>query len=221
MTQGSRQHGRRSVLAIFTTAHARPSSRYVFSLLVVAGLALPAAALADQFEFFSFEETASANWSVPHQCSDGSTVQGRLLVESTRFFEPPETEDPNPGVRVQFLASCSGRSFSWITRGASASITSTQNLKSVIVTGGPYTVLDNLGTSHQVSVDVSWTGFGPLEVSVNPTQAFLTGTSMRKQRAASATGIVTFDGVRLVDGAANHFITPFIRNDEERFVTTP
>jgi hypothetical protein len=219
MTQGSRQHGRRSVLAIFTTAHARPSSRYVFSLLVVAGLALPAAALADQF--FFFEETASANWFVPHRCADGSTVQGRLLVESTRDFEPPDTEDPNPTVRVQFLASCSGRSFSWITRAASASITSTANLKSVVVTGGPYTVTDSGGASHQVSVDVSWTGFGPLEVSVNPSQAFLTGTSMRKQRAATATGIVTFDGVRLVDGAANHFITPFIRNDEERNVTTP
>jgi hypothetical protein len=47
------------VLAIFTTARARPSSRYVFSLIAVAGLALPAAALAEQFYFF--EETASLN----------------------------------------------------------------------------------------------------------------------------------------------------------------
>lgn len=220
MTQASRQHGRRSVLAIFTTALARPGSRYVVSLLAVAGLMLPAAASAEQFYFF--EETAAANWSVPHQCAGGSTVQGRLLVQSTRDFEAPDREDPNPTARVQFQAVCpDGSSFSWVRAQAPASITSTENLKSVIVTGGPFSVRDNSGGTHLVSIDVSWTGAGPLETSVNPSQGFLVGTSMRKQRAATATGIVTFDGVALVNGNANHFVTPFIRNDEERFTTTP
>ena len=36
-----------------------------------------------------------------------------------------------------------------------------------------------------------------------------------------ATGTVTFDGDVLVDGPANHRITPFIRTDEERFTFTP
>jgi hypothetical protein len=81
--------------------------------------------------------------------------------------------------------------------------------------------MDNLGFTHPVSIDVSWTGFGALAVSVSPSQAFLTGISMRKQRASTATGSVTFDGVALVNSDANHSITPFIRNDEERYVTTP
>ena len=107
MSQSSRPHESRSVLTIFTTSSARPRRRYVLSLLAVAGvLALPAVASAEQSYFF--EETAEANWSVPHQCADGSTVQGRLLVRSTRDFESPDTEDAYPTARVQFLAVCPG-----------------------------------------------------------------------------------------------------------------
>src|SRR4030095_13640290 len=49
---------------------------------------------------------AQAFWAVPHQCADGSTVDGTLLVSSTRDFESPDTEDTDPTVRVQFLAVC-------------------------------------------------------------------------------------------------------------------
>ena len=51
---------------------------------------------------------------------------------------------------------------------------------------------DNLG-GHQVSLEASWTGSGPLETTVN------TAGSKRKQRTATAVGSVTFDGVVLVD----------------------
>src|ERR671919_3270172 len=55
-----------------------------------------------------------AFWAVPHQCADGSIVQGTLLVKPTRDFESPDTEDPDPTTRVQFLAVCpDGTSFSW------------------------------------------------------------------------------------------------------------
>jgi hypothetical protein len=43
-----------------------------------------------------FEETAEAFWAVPHACADGSTVQATLLVRSTRDFNAPDTEDPDP-----------------------------------------------------------------------------------------------------------------------------
>ena len=43
----------------------------------------------------------------------------------------------------------------------------------------------------------------------------------RRERAATATGTVTFDGDVLVSGAANHFLTPFIRIDEESFRFKP
>ena len=159
-----------------------------------------------------FEETASAFWAVPHECADGSTVQGTLLVLSTRDFEAPETEDPDPTARVQFLAVCpDGTSFSWGVGAAPAIITSTENLKSVTASGD-VSVRDNLGVTHEVSFDVEWTGVGPVETTVN------TAGSKRMQREATATGLVTFDGEVLVNGANNHPTRPppFIRVDTEK-----
>jgi hypothetical protein len=62
-----------------------------------------------------------------------------------------------------------------------------------------------------VTFDVEWTGFGPMETTVNGPG------SMRRQREATATGQVTFDGVVLVDGENNHPTrpAPFIRVDTE------
>jgi hypothetical protein len=163
-----------------------------------------------QQELF-FEETAGAFWQVPHRCADGAIVQATLLVQSTRDFNAPDRDDPDPTARVQFLASCTGGSFSWIAPTAPAVITSTENLKSVTAKGSG-TARDNIGGTHQVTFDVAWTGDGPLLVTVN------NPGSMRKQRDGSATGRVTFDGNVLVNGAANHPSRPrpFIRVDTER-----
>jgi hypothetical protein len=230
MPQKSRPRGRRSALATLITPSGRPrlslvrARRYGLSLLaLLAAPALPASASAEAEQSYFFEETADANWSVPYsQCADGSTVQGRLLVRSTYDFESPDTADADPTARVQFLAVCpDGRSFSWGRGAAPVSHTSTENLKSVSVSGGPFTVRDNLGVSHVVSIDVSWTGVGQLETSVNPSQGFRVGTTTRKERTATATGTVTFDGGVLVSGETNHFLTPFIRTDEDRYVLTP
>ena len=58
-------------------------------------------------------------------CADGSTVQATLLVRSTRDFESPDTEDPDPTARVQYLAVCpDGISFSWGAPTVPATITS-------------------------------------------------------------------------------------------------
>ena len=159
-----------------------------------------------------FEETAEAFWAVPHQCADGSTVQGTLLVSSTRDFNAPDTDDPDPTARVQFLAVCPGGfSFSWGAPTAPAAITSAENLKSVHTVGGG-TARDNLGGTHTVTFDVTWTGVGPIETTVN------VPGSKRKERAATATGQVTFDGAVLVDGPNNHPTrpAPFIRVDTEK-----
>jgi hypothetical protein len=182
-----------------------------------------AAEQAEQFYFF--EETAEAFWAVPHQCADGSTVTATLLVRSTRDFEAPDTDDPDPTARVQYLAVCpGGLSFSWAAPAAPATITSTENLKSVHAVGSG-TARDNLGGTHQVSFDVTWTGVGPLETSVdsNVAEGFSVNTSTRKQREAVADGLVTFDGAVLVDGPNNHPTrpAPFIRTDEERTTRMP
>jgi hypothetical protein len=168
----------------------------------------PAGAQHEQF----FEETAEAFWEVPFECGDGSTVAGTLLVSSTRDFESPDTEDPDPTARVQFLAVCpDGSSFSWGAPTAPATITSTENLKRVTATGAGI-ARDNLGGTHEVSFDVVWTGVGPLERTVNGPG------SLRKEREATATGQVIFDGEVLVDGVNNHPTrpAPFIRVDIEK-----
>ena len=187
--------GRRIVVALGT-------------LTAVLGFSTVAAAERSLF----FEESASAFWAVPHECADGSIVQGTLLVLSTRDFEAPETEDSDPTARVQFQAVCpDGSSFSWAAAGVPATITSTENLKGVTATGTGV-ARDILGGIHQVSFDVTWTGVGPLETTVNGPG------SKRQQREATATGQVTFDGELLVDGEANHPTrpAPFIRVDTEK-----
>jgi len=134
------------------------------------------------------------------------------LVRSTRDFDAADTEDPEPTARVQFLAVCpDGTSFSWAVPTAPATITSTADLKSVTATGAGI-ARDNLGGTHVVTFHVEWRGVGPVETTVN------TAGSKRKQREATATGQVTFDGEVLVDGENNHPTrpAPFIRVDTEK-----
>ena len=184
----------------------------------------PSLASAGADRSYFFEESAQAFWAVPHTCADGSVVQATLLVRTTRDFEAPDTEDANPTARVQYLAVCpDGTSYSWAGF-IPATITSDEGLNSVTATGTG-TVRDIFGVTHQVSFDVTWTGFGALETSVRTTsnQGFSINTSTSKQRQATATGVVTFDGNVLVDGAANHPTrpAPFIRTDEERTTRPP
>jgi hypothetical protein len=185
--------------------------RVVVALAALTALLAFSTAASAERELF-FEETASAFWAVPHECADGSTVQGTLLVLSTRDFEAPETADADPTARVQFQAVCpDGTSFSWAAPTAPATITSTENLKSVTATGAGV-ARDNLGGTHQVTFDVAWTGVGPLETTVNGPG------SKRQEREATATGQVTFDGDVLVNGENNHPTrpAPFIRVDTEK-----
>src|SRR5918994_2324283 len=157
--------------------------RFILPLLAAFAVLVPTSASAGE-QFLFFEETAEAFWAVPHECADGSTVQGTLLVKPTRDFESPDTEDPDPTARVQFLAVCpDGTSFSWAAPTAPATITSAENLKSVATTGSGI-ARDNLGGTHQVSFDAAWTGVGPLETTVRTTsnQGFRINTSTTKRR---------------------------------------
>jgi hypothetical protein len=175
--------------------------------------ALLAASPAQAVRELFFEQQAQAFWSVPHQCADGSVVQGTLLVNPTYDYFAPDTVDTNPTTRVQFLAVCpDGTSFNWTTRPpASSAITIDEDLTSM-TTSGSGTAVEPNGTVHQVTFDAAWTGVGPLEVTVNGPG------SKTKEREAVATGRVTFDGVVLVDGTANHPTrpAPFIRQDTEK-----
>ncbi|GAA5017372.1 hypothetical protein [Actinopolymorpha pittospori] len=195
------------------TAFARRSAyaavpRAALSAALAFSASTPAAA---QRALFT-EETAGAFWAPTHECAEGGPVQGTLLVQTTRVFESPDRDDANPTVRVQFLAVCpDGRSFSWAAGSVPATLTSTEDLRSVTASGAGV-ARDNLGGTHQISFDVAWTGVGSLEVD-RPAPG-----SMRKEREATATGQVIFDGEAIVDGSNNHPTreAPFVRVDTER-----
>lgn len=187
----------------------RPLAVMVAAAAALVAVAAPASADSEKFRFF--EETAEAFWAVPHECPDGSTVTATLLVRTTRDFEYPDSEDADPTARVQYQAVCpDGSSFTW---GGilPATITSKANLKSVTASGSGI-VRDVFGVTHEVSFDVTWTAVGPLVTTVNGPG------SSRKQREAVASGVVTFDGVVLVDGRALHPTRPepLIRVDIEK-----
>jgi hypothetical protein len=200
----------------------RSAPRAALLLVLLAALALPASASAQAEPSLFHEETAEAFWLVPHTCADGSIRQATLLVRSTYDFETPDTVDEDPTARLQYNVVCPEGSFSWVGNAVPATITSTENLKSVTASGSG-TVRDNLGVTHQVTFDVTYTGVGPLVSTASTNQRpGNINTSTRKQREATATGTVTFDGATLVDGAANHPTRAmFIRVDEERNTSTP
>src|SRR5262245_61639206 len=70
---------------LFTDRPPRPHTPIVSLLIALALLLLPAVASAATG--FS-EQVASARWSTPFQCTDGTTAtDGRLIVETDNFIE--------------------------------------------------------------------------------------------------------------------------------------
>ena len=81
--------------------------------LLVALIALGAAPVASAATGFT-ERVASARWSTPFQCPDGSTAaDGRLIVETDNFIEAGTTPDPDPPLRLGFVGQCPDGTFSW------------------------------------------------------------------------------------------------------------
>jgi hypothetical protein len=187
----------------------RTLSRSVIPVLAALGsLVLPAvASAANGFT----EQIASARWLVSFQCPDGSTASGgRMIVETDNFIDAGTTPNPNPPLRVGFTGQCPDGTYSWgFTRPAPTQFD--PNLKSVSVSGTFANVPDNRGALHTVSVNASWTGTGPVRTTVN------TAGSKSKERSATATATILFDGSTLVNGPSNFpFPEPFIRIDSEK-----
>jgi hypothetical protein len=188
----------------------RRSRPYGYVSLIAALALLVVPAVASGATGFT-EQVASARWSTPFQCPNGSTApDGRLIVETDNFIEAGTTPDPNPPLRVGFTGQCPDGTYSWgFTRAAPTQFD--PNLKNVSVSGTFTGVRDNRGATHTVSVDARWTGVGPITTTVN------TPGSKRKERSATATATIVFDGSTLVDGGANFpFPAPFIRVDTEK-----
>src|SRR5919109_2645355 len=199
MTQNSRPSGSRFTLP----------RRYAVCLLAALAL-LVAPAVASAAKGFT-EEVASARWLIQFQCPDGSTAQnGRLIVETDNFIEAGTTRNPNPPLRLGFVGQCPDGTFSWgFVQPAPTQFD--PDLKNVSVSGTFANVRDNRGGLHTVSVDARWTGTGPITTTVNGPG------SKRKERSATATATIVFEGNTLVDGDANFpFPAPFIRVDIEK-----
>jgi hypothetical protein len=188
-----------------------PSRPYMYVVLLLATLAVlvvPAVALAAKG--FT-EDVASARWLISFRCPDGTTAtDGRLIVETDNFIEAGTTPDPSPPLRVGFVGQCPDGTFSWgFVQPASTQFD--PDLKSVSVSGTFANVRDNRGGVHTVSVDARWNGTGPITTTLNGPG------SKRKERSATATATIVFDGNTIVDGAANFpFPAPFIRVDIEK-----
>ena len=188
----------------------RPSRPYGYVSLLAALALLVVPAVGSAATGFT-ERVASARWSVPFECPNGSTApDGRLIVETDNFIEAGTTPDPNPPLRVGFIGQCPDGTYSWgFTQAAPTQFD--PDLKDVRVSGTFTGVRDNRGGLHTVSVDARWTGTGPITTTVN------TPGSKRKERSATATATIVLDGDTLVDGAANFpFPAPFIRVDTEK-----
>ena len=192
----------------FAHRRPRPYRCVVFLLAILAVLVLSTvASAANGFT----EEVASARWLISFQCPDGTTATGgRLIVETDNFIEAGTTRDPDPPLRVGFVGQCPDGTFSWgFVQPAPTQFD--PDLKSVSVSGTFTNVRDNRGGVHTVSVAARWTGTGPIMTTVNGPG------SKRKERSATATATIAFDGTTLVDGAANFpFPAPFIRVDIEK-----
>jgi hypothetical protein len=188
----------------------RPPRPYTCVSLLAALALLVVPTVASAANGFT-EQVASARWSTPFRCPDGSTAaDGRLIVETDNFIEAGTTPDPNPPLRVGFVGQCPDGTFSWgFVRAAATQFD--PSLKNVSVRGTFAGVRDNRGGSHTVSVDASWIGSAPITTTVNGPG------SKSKERSATATATIVFDGTTLVDGAANFpFPAPFIRVDTEK-----
>ena len=105
---------------------------------------------------------------------------------------------------------CPDGTFSWgFVRAAPTQFD--PDLKKVSVSGTFANVQDNRGGLHTVSVDASWNGTGAIMTTVNGPG------SKRRERPATATATIVFDGNTLVNGPANFpFPAPFIRIDTEK-----
>lgn len=176
----------------------------VIAFLVLLGaLAVPAAATADVVTFHRFEVDATANYTITETCPDGSTSTTLVSVIGGHEEEAESSvttlDSDFLNVRILNFRDCEGNFVN--DRGfGPAEFTFSPSLQEATVTG---TITTRDGRS--VTVDMTWAGTGPLEVTNNMTifEGF-TGHFQGKLRDAVASGTVVVDGETLVDGTTTN-----------------
>jgi hypothetical protein len=181
----------------------RLSSRgVVVAVLVAALLVVPGVAGADVSSFERLEATATANYVVAKQCSDGTTVQQRTTVIGGH---EEETQDGVRTLASDFVTvlirgfTCDGSFIS--DRGSGpAEFSYSPSLREASVSGSLTT-----NGGRTVDVDMAWEGTGPVHITSNTTTfPGFTGHFRGKRRAAVATGSVVVNGETLVDGSTSN-----------------
>jgi hypothetical protein len=146
--------------------------------------------------FVRFEENAQANWVVVEQCDDGRQARLFISVIGGLEFESPDLDDVNMFVTLLVQGvDCDGTFIR--ERGTGEAVyTGAPSLQTATVSG---TI--ELNDGSVASIDVQWTGTGPLETTVNPTQfPGFVGLFTNRERDATATGTIILDGATLVSG---------------------
>lgn len=188
-----------------STKSIRRSRRFVIALVAtgLGVLAVPVTASAAVETFHRFEVNARANYTVSEQCADGRT--STTLVTVIGGHEE-EAEDGVITLDSDFLTVLIRNSFTcegtFINdRGfGPADFTFSPSLQTAGVDG---TITTRDGRS--VTVDMSWEGTGPMEVTTNTTKfPGFTGLFVGQERDAVATGTVVVDGDTLVDGSTTN-----------------
>jgi len=183
----------------------RRSRTSLTALIAVLGaLVVPAAATADVTRFHRFEVDATANYTITETCPDESTSTTRLNVIGGHEEEQEDgvsTLDSDfLTVRILNFRDCDGNFVNDFGFGP-AEFTFSPSLQEATVAG----TITTIRGGRTVTVDMTWTGAGPLEATSNTTtfEGF-TGHFLGQRRDAVATGTVTVNGETLVDGSTTN-----------------
>jgi hypothetical protein len=185
-----------------STKSARRSFRdAILFLALVGALLVPSSAAAAVETFHRFEVDATATYTITETCPDESTSTTFLNVigghEEEQEDRVSTLDSDFLNVRILNFRDCDGNFVNDFGFGP-AEFTFSPSLQEATVTG----TITTIRGGRTVTVDLTWTGTGPLETTSNTTtfEGF-TGHFLGQRRDAVATGTVTVNGETLVNGS--------------------
>ena len=171
-------------------------------IAALAALVIPATA-ATKTTTYNLEAEATANYIVNVQCDDGTTVQQRVTVIAghEESAQDGQTTFENDFVTLRVRGfDCDGNFVNDFATGP-AEFTYSPSLQTASVEG----TVTSTRTGNTYTVDMTWEGTGPLEVTNNQTNfEGFSGHFAAKRRDAVATGTVTVNGKTLVNGSTTN-----------------
>ena len=164
--------------------------------VALTALSIPAPALAAVTTFERFEFIAVADFrNVTEDCGDGTTATSRVRITGghEEEFEDGVATLDRDYTRVQIQSGCTGRVIQVTTN--ELDFMWTESLQTASVAGTFTTA-----AGDTISLDVSWEGSGPIEITQNNTSfPGRSSTFVGKERDATATGTVSLNGKTLVE----------------------